>query len=310
MNLLLFTHKIDIDGMGSAVLAKLVFDSHEIVFCDTFEIDEKLNEYYENGKLFEFDKIYVTDLCPSTKMLEKINLDEKLKTKLKVFDHHATDSEKTNFDFVQIKVKDEMGLCCGTSLFLKELEEGFCFSPTAAVLTFVELTRRYDTWEWKTIYNDELPNDLNTLFGSLKTEKYVLTMTQKLKNATSFEFSEEELTYIKNRKNQIQDACKQLESKMEIKLFESFKAGVVHNSVGELRNEFAEYLKTANHGIDIMIMINHDRKTVSVRSINPDADVRNLVIKFGGKAHKNSGGFPLSNKFLTELESCYTLPKV
>ncbi len=298
MKLILFTHKIDIDGMGSAVLAKLAFCNPEIVFCDTFEIDKKLNDFFENKKIYEFDKIFITDIFPSLEMLKRIESDEKIKSKLKVLDHHSTDLQKNEFDFVQIKINDKNGKCCGTTLFLKELEDNFHFLATKAVKMFAELTRRYDTWEWKTIYNDNLPNDLNLLFGAVKIQKYISLMSEKLKFDVPFKFTAEELENIEKRKKQILKGCKTLEKKMEIKDFDGFKAGVVHDTVGNFRNEFAEYLKSTNHQIDIMLMINHERGTVSIRSINPDADVRPLVIKFGGKAHKNSGGFPISDEFL------------
>ncbi|MBP3581739.1 MAG: hypothetical protein J6J33_03190, partial [Clostridia bacterium] len=61
MKVLLFTHKIDIDGMGCAILANLSFDDVEIVFCETFEINKKVQEYIDDNTIYNYDRVYVTD---------------------------------------------------------------------------------------------------------------------------------------------------------------------------------------------------------------------------------------------------------
>ena len=78
MKILLFTHKIDIDGMGCAVLGKLAFDDIEIVYCDTFEINQQIQRYIDNGSIYQYDKIFVTDLCIKQPLLSKIAEDKNL----------------------------------------------------------------------------------------------------------------------------------------------------------------------------------------------------------------------------------------
>lgn len=38
MNVLLFTHEQDIDGMGSIIIGKQVFDSFDYITCKTFGV--------------------------------------------------------------------------------------------------------------------------------------------------------------------------------------------------------------------------------------------------------------------------------
>lgn len=304
MKVILFTHKIDIDGMGSVVLANLAFKNVTTVFCDTFEIDAKLKEFLDSKQILDFDKVFVTDLCPSLEMLKSINQNQNFKTKIVVLDHHATDEEKNNFDFVTIEVENKNSKLCGTSLFLDYLKNNYGFNPSPATEKFVELTRMYDTWEWKTKYNIDEPNDLNLLFMSAGKDKYVLMMTKKLMSEKTFKFSENEEKIIKNQKEIILKECQKLEQKMQIVTFEGLKTGIIHDSVGKFRNEMSEYLKSKNADIDCMFMINHERKTVSVRAIKEEIDVRAITVKFGGKAHKSSGGFPLSDEFLVLLKQC------
>ena len=60
MRVLLFTHKNDIDGMGNVVLAKLAFDNVDYVLCGTFDLTKSVLEYYESGKIYDYDKIFAT----------------------------------------------------------------------------------------------------------------------------------------------------------------------------------------------------------------------------------------------------------
>ena len=63
MKVLIFTHKNDIDGMGNAVLSKLAFDNVDYVLCETFDLIDKVNEYINTNKIYDYDKIFITDLC-------------------------------------------------------------------------------------------------------------------------------------------------------------------------------------------------------------------------------------------------------
>lgn len=305
MKILLFTHKIDIDGMGSAVLANLAFDDAEIVLCDTFEIDAKLETFLQDKSIKNYDKVFITDLCPSYEMLETINKTHEVKNKLLVFDHHVTDFKKNDFEFVSIIVENENGKCCGTSLFLEYLKKSINFATTPAIETFVELTRRYDTWEWKTRFFDDAPNDLNILFGVLGADKYIANFTNKLKIEREFFYTKSEKSLIKNKKNEIKKICKQLLSRLDIVFVDNLKAGVVKDTDGAYRNEFAEYLKDIKFDIDCMIMLNFSRNTASIRSIKPNIDVSSLAKKYNGKGHTASGGCPLSQELLKALGEKY-----
>ena len=100
MNILLFTHKIDIDGMGSAVLSKLAFQNVDYVLCETFEINSEIRKYYESGKIYNYDYVFVTDICIKEPLLTTINNDVKLHGKIQVFDHHITEIKEGSYNFV------------------------------------------------------------------------------------------------------------------------------------------------------------------------------------------------------------------
>ena len=104
MKVLIFTHKNDIDGMGNAVLSKLVFDNVDYVLCETFDLNCKVNEYINTNKIYDYDKIFITDLCLDEKTLSDINENKKIKNKIQIIDHHRTyDNEKyTKYLFVKV----------------------------------------------------------------------------------------------------------------------------------------------------------------------------------------------------------------
>ena len=57
MKVLLFTHKSDIDGMGNAVLAKLAFENVNYVLCETFDLQNEISKFYEDGSIYNYDMI-------------------------------------------------------------------------------------------------------------------------------------------------------------------------------------------------------------------------------------------------------------
>ena len=63
MKILLFTHEQDIDGMGSIIIASQAFSSFDYITCQTFEVNQKVKETIDNGKIYDYDFIYVTDIC-------------------------------------------------------------------------------------------------------------------------------------------------------------------------------------------------------------------------------------------------------
>ena len=123
MKILLFTHKNDIDGMGNVILSKLAFNNVDYILCETFDLNYRVNEFIITNKIYEYDKIFITDLCLDEELLSLINKDEQIKNKIQIIDHHRTyDNEKyTKYSFVKVKIKNDKGLCCGTSLFYEYL---------------------------------------------------------------------------------------------------------------------------------------------------------------------------------------------
>ncbi len=313
MKVLLFTHKSDIDGMGNAVLAKLSFDEVDYVLCETFNLQNEVAKYYGNGSIYDYDKVFVTDLWLEEPMLSKVANDEKLKNKFFVFDHHKTalESNSNNYPFTTIRISDEHGLCSGTSLFYEYLvNNGLIDSNIHKIGEFSELTRRYDTWEWKTKYNDETSHELTLLFDSVGCDGYIKLMFEKLSNPVDekFQFSELERMLIDNKINQVQEKLSNYAQKVNYKEVLGLKADIVFIDY-EYRNDLAEYFRQHNFDMDFAMLIALDYGTISYRNVKDDVNVRLIAEAMGGKGHDKAASSPISESQKKELIKTLTTKK-
>lgn len=304
MKILLFTHKSDIDGMGNVILAKLAFDEVDYVLCETFNLQEEIKKYYDNGKIYSYDIVLVTDLWLQEPTLTKVAKDSKLKDKFFVFDHHESGLQEKcdKYPFSTIKVSDENGLCCGTSLFYEWLvNKGYLDVNNQQIKDFVELTRRYDTWEWKTKYNDEVPHELTILFTCVDCEGYIKLMYDKLRGANNkFAFSELETMLINNKKQQIKEIVTSYANNVYYKEVLGLKAGIVFIDY-EYRNDLTEFFRQNNFDMDFAMLIALDYGVISYRSIKEDVNVRLIAETMGGKGHDKAAGSPISKEMKIKL---------
>jgi len=307
MKVLLFTHKNDIDGMGNAILSRLAFDNVDYVLCETFDLHEKVSNYINTEKIYEYDKIFITDLCLDEELLSLINSDIKLKNKFQIIDHHKTyDNEKyTKYPFVRIKLRNDKGLCCGTSLFYEYLIDNNLLTKSNIIDEFVELTRQHDTWEWKNIYNNEKARELAILFDALGIEGYINFIYDKLKTENKFKFNNIETILINNKKIVINDAIEGYLQKMYYREILGMKAAIIFINY-EFRNEFAEYLRENKYDIDFVMMISLDRGVVAYRSVNKNVSVRKVAEYFNGKGHDAAATNPITSEHKEKILNILT----
>ncbi len=297
MNILLFTHISDIDGMGNIILAKLAFPKVTYELCETYTLQAKLKDYVETKKIYDYDYIFITDIWLEEPMLSNIYNDSKLKNKIWLFDHHesAIKGGFKKYDFTKIEIENSLGRTSGTSLFYEYLVEQKFLKPNKAIAKFVELTRRYDTWEWKNKYNDEEAHELSLLFDSLGIEGYLKIMLTKLQNDDVFAFNDVEKMLIEKEKKQILNTCQNLASQIIYRSWHDLKIGIVFINYA-IRNDFAEYLRQEKANIDIIMEIAMEKKIISLRNVNPNVKVIHLAEALGGKGHDYAAGAPISSQ--------------
>lgn len=299
MKVLLFTHEQDIDGMGCAVIGKIAFPTIKCIPCKTFEITEKVKDTIDSREIYKYDMIFVTDLCIKEPILTKIANDSSLNQKLIILDHHKSEIEEGNnkYPFVHIIVENQFGKVSGTSLFYEYLVKNKFLKPTKVLTELVELTRQYDTWEWKK-YQNEKARKLHILFEEVGYQKYVDIML-KLKEENTIKFTEDEQQIITKFDNELKKSVNEILNNMYVHTEEInktiYKIGYISIPY-KYRNELNEFVMSNNvNDIDVLGMIMTDIDTVSYRKVK-DLDVSKIAVHFGGKGHKSAGSNPQNNE--------------
>lgn len=293
MKVLLFTHSQDIDGMGCAVLARKAFGDYTLVPTKTFEITKNVENYIKSKKIYDFDKIYVTDLCIKEPVLKFIDNDEILKNRLLVLDHHKTEIEEGNnkYDFVNIIVQKNGRKESGTSLFYNYLIQNNYLQRSNILDELVEWTRQYDVWDWESKNNINARN-LHVLFEVLGYGAYLKIINDKVDKLNSIVFNNYEKEVIdKFNKEMEKDILNILNDMKCVDLSidgNIFKVGFVKCPY-KYRNDMNKFIKKNNvYNIDAVGMIMTDIETVSYRQVK-DVDVSIISKYFGGKGHRGAG---------------------
>lgn len=293
MRVLLFTHSQDIDGMGCAVLARKAFNNYTLVPTKTFDITKNVEKYIESKAIYDFDKIFVTDLCIKEPLLKFIDMDEMLKNKLLVLDHHKTEIEEGNnkYDFVNIIVQKNERKESGTSLFYNYLIQNNYLQRSNILDELVEWTRQYDVWDWESKNNINARN-LHVLFEVLGYDAYLKIINDKVDKLNSIVFNNYEKEVIdKFNKEMEKDILNILNDMKCVDLSidgNIFKVGFVKCPY-KYRNDMNKFIKKNNvYNIDAVGMIMTDIETVSYRQVK-DVDVSIISKYFGGKGHRGAG---------------------
>ena len=297
MKVLLFTHEQDIDGMGSVVVGQVAFDELEYVPCKTFEIDNQFKSYLDNKKIYDYDLVFVTDLCLHEPILSIINNDEVLKDKVLVLDHHKTEIINAKYDFVNIILECSKGPSSGTYLFYEYLINNNYLKQIPVLDELVELTRQYDTWDWAK-YNNQKARMLHLLFEEIGYKKYIEIMSGIVSKNDSIIFSEDEMKIINNWEDNFKkDSAKILENMIVYPVTIDnidYRVGYIYTQY-KYRNEFSELIIKNNvNDIDLVGMFFPNMNVVSYRGVKK-MDVSIVPTYFGGKGHRGAGTNPIDN---------------
>ena len=296
MKVLLFTHIADIDGMGPAIFSKIAFGENnvDVVYCNSFDLADNIEK--KMSDVGDYDMVYVTDLSPDDKTLDLVENNADLRDKIKVFDHHpiAFSGDIQDYPYLQIEEISESGkIHSATSLFCDYLMNNKLIMNRFIFSFFANLTRLYDTWEWKCYYGKEQPlaEDLNILFFRYGRDKYVQNMVDKFNNGKGV-FSEEEKEYIKNYREKREIDRKKYIDSINKKNIDGHKVGVIADMSDEYKNDIPQVLRDKYTDFDYLAMFIVDRGTISLRNIKQGFDVSDIAKKLGGGGHKFAASVP------------------
>ena len=306
MKIKLFTHT-DLDGVGCAILLRRYYGSENIdfEFCEYDGFERNINKFIDSKSFERYEYVYICDMSFSEHTAEKIDSAENLKRKLCLIDHHQTALHLDKYDWAIVaEYKKDGSRHCAISLLYEHIMKASEYSvrkiktSTPGVKSFVEMVRRYDTWEWYTIYKDEEPrkwDDLLYIYGK-KTFMDIVLKRLDLFGNLLIASNEEFLLSIEERKRlEYIERKNSLLKTIEIK---GFNVGVVfaERYISELGNELCKL----NPDIDFVAMVNMDGY-VSYRTIRGDINLGEFSKRFGGGGHAKASGNQIKEEVISDL---------
>lgn len=289
----LITHN-DLDGVGCYIVAKYFLEEEiDVSYCSYKNINEITSQVIDNEE--KYSQIIITDISVNEYISEKLN--QLRRCKVVLLDHHPTALFLNKYEWAKVEIECDKGKTCGTKLLFDQLKVG---NENPAICYFVELVRKYDTWEWKDKYNDEIPKQLNDLMYMIGREEFIKDMVYKTKSNEVL-FDNLYCKLLDLRQNEIDRYIEKKEKNIVVKNILGYKAGIVFadNFISELGNK----LSGLHPELDFIAMINQE--TISYRTIKEDVNLSEIAKVFGGGGHPKASGSQISenniNNFIDML---------
>ena len=284
----LFTHT-DLDGVGCAILAKLVFGKEvDIEYCNYDDINLKVEEYFNSNLDYE---CHITDISVNDELASKINNSNK---KYQLLDHHPTALELNKYDWCSVVIEDEKTnvKTSGTELYYNWLIDNNHLKSNSVLDRFVKLVRNYDTWRWSTLGDKGLickqVNDLLYLYGRDKFIDWCLT---EIYSGVFPLLNDTDELVLDIKQKEIDDYVEAKNKQIFVYHGLGMVWGVVfaEKYVSELGNRLCQM----NPEIDFIAMINMSG-TVSYRTVKDNIDLGKVAKLFGGGGHPKAAGSQIS----------------
>lgn len=286
----LITHSADPDGAFPIILSRLVFENVDDFSCEVREVDQTLTDVLESN--VEYDTIYITDLNITEEMAIKIDCDETLREKIKIFDHHASSEFLNKYSFENVVVEENGRKECGATLFYKHVKE-ITSNPILereSLKTMIELIREMDTFDFLE-ENKQLALNFGNLYGIYGRERFIEHFTDFIKENSEFKLSEIEKQLIEIEEERIKRYIEEKLERVKKATIGGIRVGIsfAESNRSTLGHAIAERMQDE---VDIAVVINVD-KSVSYRAEKDEVDVSVLAVPNGGGGHKHASGSPL-----------------
>ena len=201
---LLLTHIADPDGITPIILLKLINLNFEYELFEANKLSEFILEKIDTDYFDKYEDIFIVDLGINKQCADKIE-NSKYKTKFRIFDHHESNNFLNNYEFGRITEEVDGFKECGTSIFFSYLINNYEDSilTKESVVTFVELVRENDTWQFTELEEDA--HNLSALFSFYGKDAYIDLYTDFLKKNNKFYFNQTELLILKSLNRQMKE---------------------------------------------------------------------------------------------------------
>lgn len=288
-NVKLFSHT-DLDGFGCNYLLNILPFTTNCANVGYDKINVVVKEFIVSGEYKNYDKCYITDISVNEEVAELINSTKDLDIRL--LDHHPTALWLNKYNWAKVTVEENGEKTSGTELLFYELrdeleescnEKGFPHH-IEDVKNYVTNVKRYDTWLWKTKYNDKIPKMLNDLFLLMGYKRFENSLRNNFfdiddllhKNELLLKINEDKINSYIDKKNK----------EIIPRSMYGHNVGIVfaEQYISELGNE----LSAMNPQFDLIAIINGS--TISYRTVKEDVNCGNFANIFGGGGHTKAAG--------------------
>lgn len=304
MKIKLFTHT-DLDGVGCAILAYLAFgrENVDVEYCDYSNVNDKVGEFWENGPVEEYDKVFITDISIGIDLARTIDLyagDDIWH----LFDHHNTAIYLNAYDWCQVLDVTPIThiKTCGTELFYRYLHvvldkfQGMNFAALSNMLKFIVTVRDWDIWRWKELGEEGLVSkQVNDLFDIYGREGFIDWAMKQIRFAKSPmhefpNFTDIDKALLKQKQKDIdryvEEKSKQLFHRVD-EVGHTYGVVFAERYFSELGNRLCEMYPELAY----IVMVDVAHGTVSYRTVRDDIDLGGEIAHaYGGGGHPKAAG--------------------
>ena len=289
----------------------------EVIYCSNFDVDIKIQEAIDDGRIGSSTKLLMADICCSINMLETLKTFKKEGTIL-VFDHHKTNLSVTNILDIYTKIycdpDSEGKRPSGASILFQELKSMIHHKECNFLLLcdVVEKARSYDTFQWKDT-NDFEAKELQTLFFLLGMERFVNRYVSRIK--TDWYATDKADIFIPVDKEfvdaKIEQEQRNIDGVTPENIFtfkiKGYKTAVKFQSGGMNISELSHQFLSKYTDYDMFIGVNLGEGSIAFRTSRTDLDTgfefaRNIIAngRYGG-GHPQASGCGIPNELRLEI---------
>jgi len=281
--------------VGCAIIGKVLYKENiDVEYCNYEDINQKVTDYICNQEYLNFDFTYITDISVHNHVAQLIENEElstfNLRDKVQLLDHHPTALELNKYEWCKVVIEEYDEKTSGTSLFYKYLLNHYKGWIFADLYVFTEVVRKYDTWLWKTKYNDNKPKMWNDLFYIMGRDNFINEMTNRI-IINNFKFTDTDLKLLEYKQLEIDRYIESKSKNIIEKDILNYKAGIVfaESYHSELGNKLAEN----NPHLDFIVLINPST-AISYRGVKDNIDLgKDIASIYNGGGHPKAAGSPL-----------------
>lgn len=280
----------DLDGNSCFIVAKIFLNEDiDVTKSGPKKVNNDVLEVIQNHE--QYSKIFITDLSVNSEVAKEL---DKISNKICLLDHHISAEFLNDYSWANVYVKLNNRKTCGAELLLNYLYENMNqnnIDKNHRIFDFVEITRRYDTWEWYDVYNDDIPKKMNDLMYIKGKDEFTDEMLIKIKSGEEL-FDTIDIALLKFRQKEIEREIDKLDDKIVTTDILGYKAGVVftQNFISEVGNQLSE----RHPELDFIAIINGS--SISFRTAKDDVNVSEIAKVFGGGGHVKASGCGIDSK--------------